>query len=183
MSQMYIFLADGFEEIEALTVVDMVRRVGLDITTVSIHDTTTVTSSHNVTVKADQTIAETDFSKADMLILPGGMPGTIHLSENETLCEQLKAFNEEGKMVAAICAAPSVLGSLGILKGKKAVCHPGFEEKLIGAEVLFEPAVTDDNVITSRGMGTAIEFASEIIRHYLGQEKVDELSKAIIWNH
>lgn len=177
----YIFLAEGFEMIEALTVVDMLRRAKMEIYTVSVSETEMVTSSHNVTVKADMRFEDVDFAGADMLILPGGMPGTKHLGEHKGLTEQLLRFHQEGRKLAAICAAPSVLGELGILKGKRATCYPGFEDKLAGAEFVKAPAVVDGNIITGRGMGAAIDFASAIITDAMGEAKAQEIQAGIMY--
>ena len=130
MAKVCVFTADGFEEIEGLTVVDLLRRAGADTQMVSISDSLSVKGSHSIEIKADTFFEDVNYGEADLLVLPGGMPGTLHLGGHEGLCSLLKEFHEQGKKVAAICAAPSVLGKLGILKGKKAVCYPGFEEKL-----------------------------------------------------
>jgi protein deglycase len=115
-------------------------------------------------------------------VLPGGMPGTIHLGEHEGVKGQVLSFFEKGKLVAAICAAPSVLGSLGVLKGKRATCHPGFEEKLLGAEAFTcVPVVRDTNVITSRGMGTALDFALEIVRYFTDEETIFQVRKGLVY--
>lgn len=177
-----VFLADGLEEIEGLTVVDILRRAGVDTRTVSITDERTVTGSHQIPITADCCMGETDFSDAELLVLPGGMPGTRHLEACRPLTELLLRFAEEGKKVAAICAAPSVLGKLGILDGKKAACYPGFEEELKGAKVVYDQVVCDGNVTTSRGMGTAIPFALELVRQLVSEEKAQELSKGIIYS-
>ena len=181
MSKIGIFMADGCEEIEGLTVVDIVRRVKLDIDTISITGKKQVTSSHNVTFLTDTTVEEADFSSYDGIVLPGGMPGTIHLGENETVNRVIREFASQGKLVAAICAAPSVLGQAEILKGKNATCHPGFEDKLLGANVKFEPVVCDGNVITSRGMGTAIPFALEIVRYFLDDAAVEHVKTGLVY--
>lgn len=182
MAQAYIFLAPGYEEVEMLTVVDMVRRAKLEIEMVSITDQKEVTSSHNVTVTADKLFEEADITAAQMLILPGGMPGTVNLGEYEPLCRQLQAFAADGnKWVAAVCAAPTVLGNLGILDGRKATCYPGCAEKLICGEYLEQPVVRDGNVITSRGMGTCIEFAGEIITALKDRETADQIKTAIVY--
>ena len=181
MSKIGIFMADGCEEIEGLTVVDIVRRAKLEIDTISITGKKEVTSSHNVTFLTDTTAEKADFASYDGIVLPGGMPGTIHLGENETVDRVIKEFAAEGKLVAAICAAPSVLGQAGILEGKRATCHPGFEDKLLGANVEFEPVVRDGNVITSRGMGTAIPFALEIVRYFLDDEAVEHVKTGLAY--
>lgn len=181
MANAAIFFADGLEEIEGLTVVDMFRRACIPIDIVSITDQRMVTGSHNIVIQADRLLAELDFDTVDMLILPGGMPGTLHLGECEPLCRQLKHFAGHGKYVAAICAAPSVLGELGILEGRQATCYPGFEKKLTGAQTQEVPVAVDGNVITSRGMGTAIEFAAELIALLKDRETAENLKRSIIY--
>ena len=162
MSEVKVFLADGFEEIEGLTVVDLLRRAGIDVKTVSIMGRLEICGAHGIDVKADEIYENADFSDAEMLVLPGGMPGTLHLKEHEGLRAILEKANEDGKKLAAICAAPTVLGGLGFLQGKKAVCYPSMEEGLTGAEVLYDNVVTDGNITTSRGLGTAIDFALRV---------------------
>lgn len=181
MSKVYIFLSDGFEEIEGLTVVDLLRRAEIDISMVSIMDRKSVTGAHGITIEADVLYDDVDFSQAEMLVLPGGMPGTKHLGEHEALVARLKSFNDKNKLIAAICAAPSVLGVNGILKGKKATCYPGFEDKLIDALVSDEAVVKDQNIITSRGLGTAIPFALKIIELLKGKDASELISKSIIY--
>ena len=181
MAKVCVFTADGFEEIEGLTVVDLLRRAGAEVQMVSISSTKTVTGSHNIVLQADVLFEEADYSKMDLLVLPGGMPGTLHLGEHTGLCRLLQDFAAEGKKVAAICAAPSVLGALGILKEKKAVCYPGFEEKLTGAQVGTQEVARDGNITTSRGLGTAIPFALELISQLYGEEKAREIQKSIIF--
>ena len=181
MSRLGIFIADGCEEVEALTVVDIVRRAKLEIDMISINGTKQVTSSRNVTFMTDTTKEEADFSAYDGIILPGGMPGTIHLGEDETVNRVIKEFATAGKLVAAICAAPSVLGQAGILEGKKATCHPGFEEKLTGADCKLDPVVCDGNIITSRGMGTAIPFALEIVRYFKDDAAVEKVKGGLVY--
>lgn len=181
MKKVYVFLADGFEEIEGLTPVDLLRRAGAEVQTVSISDSTSVCGSHKIKVEADSVFAGTDFSDADMLVLPGGMPGTKRLGAHEGLAELLKKTNEAKGGIAAICAAPSVLGDLGLLRGKKAVCYPGFEEHLAGAEVCCCSVVTDGNITTSRGMGTAVDFGLELVTRLLGADAADALAKKIVY--
>lgn len=186
MSKVSVFFADGCEEVEALTVVDLLRRAGIHTDMVSITGNQLVTSSHQVGIQTDVLFEEMDFSDTDLLVLPGGMPGTLHLQAHEGLTTLLKKYDEEGKQgnnkyVAAICAAPSVLGGLGILKGRRACCYPGFEEKLTGAEVEESPAVRDGHVITGRGMGTAIPFGLKLIEVLCGAEKAEEVKKSIVF--
>lgn len=163
MKKVYLFLANGFEEVEALTAVDLLRRAGIECLTVSISKELAVTSSHNITIHADRLFEDGTLDDADMLILPGGMPGTLNLLAHKGLKELLCSCSAAGKYVAAICAAPSVLGAHGLLRGKKATCYPGFEEKLEEAICCKENVVQDGNIITSRGLGTAIEFALALI--------------------
>ena len=151
----YVFLADGFEIIEALAPVDMLRRAKIDVKTVGV-SSEIVTSSCGVGVKCDMTIDEFDFYDVEAVVLPGGMPGTVHLGEDDTVSQVIREFAKEGKLVAAICAAPSALGILGILEGKNATCYPGFEDQLKGAKFKAVPVVTDGNITTSRGMATSI---------------------------
>ena len=159
----YIFLADGFEEIEALTPVDVFRRANLPTTTVSITESTTVTGSHNIPVIADTTLSKVDLSNADLLLLPGGMPGTKYLGECKPLCDAVAAHAKAGKPTAAICAAPSVLGKLELLRGKEAICYPGFEDALVGATIPQKKVVRDGNIVTAAGMGVALDFALECL--------------------
>ena len=183
MKKLGIFMAEGCEMIEGLAVVDIVRRTGeMEIITISITDSKQVTSSHNVTFLTDALAAEVNFEELDGIILPGGMPGTLNLGADETVNAVIKKFAEEGKMVAAICAAPSVLGAAGILEGRHATCHPGFEEKLIGAECLEDAVVIDGHIITSRGMGTAVDFGLAIVWHLLDDEAVEKVKKGIVYN-
>lgn len=180
MKKVSLFLADGCEEIEALTVVDVLRRSEVLVETVSVTGKNWVTGAHQIEVKADAVFEEVDFSETEMLVLPGGMPGTLHLQAHEGLAGLLRTFEREHKYIAAICAAPSVLGDMGILKGKKACCYPGFEGRLTGAEVVTEPAVQDGCVITGRGMGTAIPFALKLTEVLCGKEKAEEVRKSIL---
>lgn len=180
MSKIAIFFAEGYEEIEALAVVDVCRRLQIAVELVSVTGHRTVTGSHGISVNMDKVFSEADFGEYDMLILPGGMPGTRNLEAFEPLMGQLDAFYEEGKYVGAICAAPSIFGHRGYLKGRKACCFPGFESHLEGAEVTESLVEKDGNVVTSRGMGTAISFGLTIASLFVGQEKADELAKSIL---
>ncbi len=181
MSGIALFLADGFEEIEGLTTVDMCRRAGIPVTTVSIMDTADIMGSHQIPVKADKLFDEiADYGEFDMLVLPGGGLGTENLEKCEKLLELIRKADGEGKELAAICAAPRILGRLGLLNGKKATCYPGNEGHLTGAEYHPEcKAVTDGRMITARGMGAAVEFAAEIITKLKGREKAEEILKQI----
>ncbi len=181
MAKVCVFTADGFEEIEGLTVVDLLRRAGAEVLMVSISDNLAVKGSHGIEIKADVFFDDVDYDTVDLLVLPGGMPGTRYLGEHRKLCRLLQEFAGQGRKVAAICAAPSVLGKLGILEGKQAVCYPGFEEQLTGAEVGKQEVAKQDNVTTSRGLGTAIPFALELITQLYGEEKALEIRKSIIF--
>lgn len=179
MKKAYIFLANGHEEVEALTVVDLLRRAGLDIETVSIHDTKTVTGSHKVTYEADLLLSDVEGTMADLIVLPGGIPGTPNLRACEPLMQMVRAHYEAGRYVAAICAAPSILAELGMMKGRKGTSYPGF-----GAEIGYyaeDPVVVDGNVITSRGLGTAIDFGLTLIELLMGEQKAGEISAAIMY--
>ena len=181
MSRIAVFFADGFEEIEALTVVDICRRAGIAVEMVSVKEEKEVTGSHGICVKTDVLFDEVDFESLDMLVLPGGMPGTRNLEKHQGLMAQLDSFYAAGRYVAAICAAPTVMGHRGILKGRKACCYPGMEEELTGAEVVFEPVAISDHVITSRGMGCAIPFGLAITSILCGKEKAEELANGIVY--
>lgn len=183
MAKVYIFLANGFEEIEGLTVVDLLRRANIDIIMVSITGSEFVTSSHQITIKADVLFEQIYFQDADMLVLPGGMPGTKNLSEHEGLDQLLKSFHMKGKKLSAICAAPSVLGSKGLLQGKNVTCFPGFEDSLIGAQVKNTAVVADGNIITSKGMGTSIDFALAIVKSLESEEVAAKIANAIQYQH
>lgn len=178
-----LFLADGCETIEALTVADILFRAGIPCTKVSVTDTPVVVSSHKVTMVADTTIGHLDFDRFDMLVLPGGMPGTLNLKACTALTDQVVRFHKEGRMIAAICAAPSIFAELGILKGVRAACNPTVEDILTanGAVLIRENAVKEGNIITSRAMGTAIPFALAIVEHYKGKEAADALGRNILY--
>ena len=181
MSKLGIFMADGCEEIEGLTVVDLVRRAGIEIEMISVSGEKNVTGSHKIAFQTDVSKADADFASYDGIVLPGGMPGTTHLMEDETVNRVIKEFATSGKLVAAICAAPSVLGNAGLLEGKKATCYPGVESKLTGADFVTDPVAKDGNIITSRGLGTAIEFAAEIVAYLLDENVAKSLKESIVY--
>ena len=181
MKNIGIFFAEGYEEIEALTVVDMCRRAGINIQMVSVTGERMVTGSHKIAVEMDMLFEEVDFDGLDMIVLPGGMPGTLNLEAHAGLMARVDDFNREGRGLAAICAAPSILGHKGLLKGRKACSYPGFEKDLEGAEVAFDSVAVSDHVITSRGMGCAIDFSLAIISKLCGEEEAERLAKAIIY--
>lgn len=170
----YIFLDNGFEEIEAITTIDLLRRANIALTTVSVTGKEWVMGAHNILVKADALIADIDFANAEMLILPGG---ATKLHECEALCELLVKHNEQEKLIAAICAAPSVLGRLGILKGKQATCYPGFEECL-GESYIDGLVVESKNIITAKGPGLSADFAFCLIEKLAGNEIADQVYDA-----
>ena len=181
-ARVVICLANGCEEIEALTVADILRRAGVDVALVSINEDVNVVSSHNVHIVADAVFGDMDFSKTDMIVLPGGMPGSNNLQAYKPLEEQILKFNESGKYIAAICAAPKVFGALGLLNGKRACCHPGFEGELLGADVVMDhPAVKDGNIITGRSMGCAIPFGLLILEALEGVDRAKEMAAKIVW--
>ena len=182
MKHVCVFLADGFEEIEALTVVDVLRRAKIRVETVSLNGDDTVQGAHWVDVKADSVFEEADFDKVDMLVLPGGMPGTSNLQKHKGFIRLLQKFDKEEKWIAAICAAPSILGALGMLKGRKACCYPSYEENLEGAEVKEDAVVQDGHFITGRGMGKAVPFALKLAEILAGKEKAEEIAKSIIYD-
>jgi len=179
MSKVYVFMADGTEEVEALTVIDLLRRAKVDVVTVSIMEKKQVMTSHKIGVEADELYGESDYMDGDMIVLPGGMPGTTHLKNHEALRKVLFAYKEAGKYLAAICAAPSIYGWNGMLEGKKAICYPGFEEELKGAMVTNEGVVTDGQFITSKGLGTAIDFSLELITLLVNAETAENIAKAV----
>lgn len=177
----YLHLADGFEEIEAISVVDVLRRAEVEVKTVSISGKKEVRGAHDITVIADILFEDADYSKAGMIILPGGMPGTLNLQNHKGLTEKIKEFHEKGKWLAAICAAPSILGKLELLKGKTATCYPGFEKHCIGAECSQKPVVVTNKIVTSRGPGTAMCFALELVKVIKGDELAEKLRKDMIF--
>ncbi len=181
MSKALMLMADGFETVEALMSVDILRRSGVELVMASISDKCEVVSAHNVKIQADSLLSEVDPMDFDCVILPGGMPGTLHLGDSKEVEETLAKMSEAGKILAAICAAPSVLGKYGYLQGKNACCYPGMEDKLTGAKTNTNPVNVDGKVITSRGLGTATEFAFALVEALVGKAKVDELKKAIVY--
>lgn len=178
----YIFLADGFEEIEALCVLDFLRRAKIDVQTVGI-DTKIVTGSHKIPVVCDiedvQLVGNEDF---DMIILPGGLPGANNLDESEIVDAFIKRAVKEDKLIAAICAAPFILGKRGILNGKRACCYPGFENKLTGATIVQDGCVRDGKIITARAMGKSHDFALEIIEALAGKEEREKQAGAVLYS-
>ncbi len=175
----YMFLAEGFEEIEALCPLDLMRRAGLDIKTVGVGGEL-VTGSHGIAVKADMTDADYSDNAPDMVILPGGMPGTLKLEASGVVQSAVDSAVKNDAYVCAICAAPSILGKKGLLRGKEAVCYPGFEEYLDGAVISDKKVVRDGKIITAKGMGAALDFGLGIVEVFCGKEKAEELRHAVI---
>lgn len=175
----YVFLADGFEMIEALTPVDILKRAGLEVKTVSVKGDT-VTSSHGVKVTPDIKIEDIeDIDDVKALVLPGGMPGTLNLQSTPSLIDLIKECNAQEKYICAICAAPLILGEMGLLKGKNATCYPGFEEKLKGAVIKSDKVVKDSNIITAKGAGAALDFAFKIVEELVSADKALEIASSI----
>lgn len=176
----YVFFAEGFEEVEALTAVDLIRRSGADLKTVSVTGTRKVKGSHDIPIETDLLFEEISMP-AQMLVLPGGMPGTKNLKAHEGLCGLLERQYREGGWLAAICAAPSVFAALGFLKGKKATSYPGAVEEDACGEYLEEEVVVDRNLITSRGVGTAIPFALKLIELLKDKDTADRIASSIVY--
>ena len=176
----YLFLAEGFEEVEALTPVDFMRRAGIEVTTVGVGGEY-ITGAHGITVKADVCDSDVSANDADieMVVLPGGMPGTLNLKASAKVNEFIDRAYDKGAFIGAICAAPSILGEKGLLKGKMAVCYPGFEDKLLGATVFQAGVICDGNIITANAAGAAVDFAAQLIAALKGDEAADAVLEAV----
>ena len=174
-----VMLAEGFEEIEALTPVDILRRAGLEVLTVSIGERV-VTGSHGIPVTADATADEVDVSGIELVIFPGGMPGSLNLDASPFTDKVIAAVMKNSGRLAAICAAPLVLGRRELLKGKRATCYPGFEKELAGAITVEDGVVTDGNITTARGMGVSLAFAKELVSLMKSKESSDKIAAAIM---
>lgn len=182
MKPSFLFLAEGFEEVEAITAIDVLRRAGIPVKTISISESLQVRGAHNIVVKADCLYDNTLFVDPEWLILPGGMPGAENLYEFAPLQGLLKAHAGEGGKIAAICAAPAVvLGRLGLLKGKQATCYPGFESELTGAEHVDAPAVTDGNIVTGNGPANALLWALYIVREAIGEQEAVKVANGMLF--
>lgn len=179
MGTVYVFFADGFEEIEAFTAIDVLRRAGLNVEMVTVTDEEVVMGAHDVPVVCDSFFNGNDFKDADMVLLPGGMPGADTLSKHEGLKALVSEFVKADKPIAAICAAPMVLGKMGYLKGKKVTCYPGFEQYLTGATCTGAQVEKDGNIITGIGPGGAMDFALAVVELLVGADKVAELKEAM----
>lgn len=185
MAKVYVFLANGFEDIEALIPVDVLRRGGVDVTTVSVVDESLmVESAHGVQLFADAMFDECDFGDADLLLLPGGMPGASNLYEHEGLCQSLKAHHAAGRRIAAICAAPAVvLGQLGLLNGRRATCYPGFERLLTDATYTADLVTTDGTITTGEGPAAAFPFAYELLAQLVDRQTSDQVAGGMRFKH
>lgn len=183
MKQAVMLFATGYEEVEALMTVDLLRRGGVDVKMASITDEMTVCGSHDIRIEMDTTLANADMEQMDAVIIPGGKAGTDRLGEDAVVCQTLKDAFRAGKVVAAICAAPSVLGACGILEGKRATCYPGFEGKLAGAEFVDQMAVVDGNVVTSRGLGTSMEFGFALLEVLVSKEMAEKVRGEIVFKY
>lgn len=181
MKKALMLFAEGYETVEALMVVDILRRGGVEVTMTSITEEDYVRSAQGILVEMNAVLGDVDCMEYDAVILPGGMPGTINLSESEAVKKVVLAMNEAGKIVSAICAAPGVLGKYGLLEGKTACSYPDHEVNLTGANVVREPVVIDGNIVTSRGLGTATEFAFALLTMLVSEEKTKEIKTAIIY--
>lgn len=177
----YVFFAEGFEEIEALTTVDILRRCNLSVETVSISDSQTVKGAHNIPLLCDKVFEQIDKDPIEAIVLPGGMPGAANLAQHQGLKTLLIDHNDKQGLIAAICAAPMVLGKHGILSGRKATCYPGFEEELTGAQTLSEYVVRDGNIITGRGPAAAADFGYAIASVLTDQTTVDNVRKGMLF--
>ena len=185
MAKVYVFLANGFEDVEALIPVDVLRRGGVEVVTVSINgNERVVKSSHNVQMIADATVGDCDFSDADLLFLPGGMPGASNLYEHEGVRQAVLAQFKAGKKVAAICAAPAVvLAQLGVLDGKQATCYPGFEHLLTKAQYTADLVTVDGNITTAEGPAAAFPFAYELLSQLVNREVSDQIAEGMRFKH
>lgn len=175
----YFFIAEGFEEIEALCPLDLLRRAGVAVKTVGIGGDK-ITGAHGITVMTDMTDAEFSYDSPEMIFLPGGMPGTLNLKASEVVISAIKKANADGAYILAICAAPMILGEMGLLSGKEAICYPGFEDTLVGARISEESVVLDGRIATAKGMGVALEFGLLAVSLLCGEETARDLRSAVI---
>ena len=180
MKKAAIFFAPGFEEVEALTPADVLRRAGAEVELISVTEDKNVTGAHGLTIVCDRVFDGQPIEDKDILILPGGMPGAQNLKNHDKLTDLLKSFYDQKKWIAAICAAPMILGEMGLLKDRKATCFPGFEHHLKGAHHYPVPAITDGHIITGRGIGAAMEFSIEITANLFGPDKAAELREKMV---
>ena len=180
MKTVIVFLADGLEECEGLIVVDLLRRAGIHVITASITGRKDIRSSHGITFYADALVEEVDYSTADMIVLPGGKEGTQNLAASPIVKEQCLSFAAD-RYVSAICAAPSVLASHGLLEGRKATCHPDFEPRMRGAVLTHDSVSVSGRIVTGQGLGAAIPFSLELIRTLLDEQTAQRIAEAICW--
>lgn len=179
-----VFLADGFEECEGLIAVDILRRAGVETIMASAMEGLQIDSSRHIKVMADVMAADVDYNTVDMIVLPGGRLGTENLGANNLVVKKCREFAaNKAKYLAAICAAPSLPASLGLLEGKKATCHPDFEGHMAGAVLTSESVTTDGNIITGQGLGASFDFSFELVRKLVGEEMVEQIKKAICYRH
>lgn len=175
----YLFLADGFEEMEAITPIDVLRRAEIEVVSVAISDRKVVVGAHGISILADALFVEQNFEDATVLVLPGGMPGTKHLAAHQGLKKLLEQHTLQGRMIAAICAAPSILGKMDLLKGEEAVCYPGFENQLLGATICDAKVVQSGAIITAKGAGVAVQFSLKIVASLKGEAVANQVADLI----
>ena len=180
MEKIAVHLAEGFEEIEATSIIDVLRRAEFEVTVVSVTGNPEVTGSHQIKITADKLIEAVDYNKIDMIVLPGGMPGAKNLKNHNLLRNKILDFNKQGKPLGAICAAPIVLGDLGILEGKTVTCFPGFEPEVKGADITGNSVEQTGKIVTGKGAGVAIHFALKIVQMLKGKETANQLGKKMV---
>lgn len=183
MAKVYEFLATGFEDIEALIPLDIMRRAGVDFKTVSITGDLYVESAHGVSIKADMLIEDADFSDADLIMLPGGLPGATNLNAHDGVKKAVMEQNARGNMLGAICAAPMVLGGIGLLQGRRATCYPGFEKYLEGAEYTHELCTVDGNITTGEGPAAALPYAYTLLAALTDKQTADQIAEGMMYKH
>ncbi len=184
MAKVYVFLADGFEDVEALIPVDVLRRGGVDVTTVSISDFPLVRSAHGVNIETDIMFEQGEFSDADLVFLPGGMPGATNLFEHKGVCKVVVDQFAAGRKIAAICAAPGVvLGQLGLLEGRKATCYPGFQDMMDGAQYTADLVTVDGNITTGEGPAAAFPLAYELLKQLVDKKTSDQVAEGMRYKH
>lgn len=177
----YIFLAEGFEEIEAIAPRDILKRANINVQMVGLNQSSEVSSTSGLKITPNVQIENVNFNDIEGIILPGGMPGTKNLEQNKKVLEIIKYCNENKLLIGAICAAPSILGKMGVLKNKVACCYPGFEKYLIGAKISENSVSTDKNIITSKGPGTAFEFGFALLKYLKGEKTTENIKSSMIY--
>ena len=182
MSRVCVFFVDGLEEVEALTVVDLLRRAKVEVTMVSIHEKEEILGAHGIKIQADARMSQIDdYQEFDMVFLPGGGTGTDNLENSGKVKEVVSEFAKKGKKVAAICAAPRILGGLGLLEGRRCTSYPSVTDRLLGGVVTENAVETDGNITTSRGVGTAVDMGLELIRILCGEKRAEEIREEIVY--